>query len=437
MLKRPDEDDEPPLSPAQKAAADTFVAKMEAADRQRQLAAARSDDWKGKLLTNGQGAPKPILANAITAFRYAPKWQDVLYFDEFSTTTMVRHSPPWEGGVIVDRKWNPKDDSLAADWLQREGITVGTNVAAEAIEVVARDAPFHPLREYLTAMLLEWDGVPRVATWLSQYLGVPHSPYAKAVGQAWMISAVARAMEPGVKADSMLIIEGSQGIGKSRAVRTLSDPWFSDELADIGSKDASLQLGGNWIFELSELGALQKSEVTKLKAFLSCTKDRFRPPYGRRVIEVPRQCIFVGTTNDNEYLKDATGARRFWPVKAGHILLQDLERDRDQLWGEAVALFQDGQPWWLTSTKVIAAARNEQEERYVADPWDDLITQYLECRNDTSIAEILGEALHLEAAKRTQVDQNRVSRCLRSSGWIKYQHRTDERREWRYRRLEL
>jgi predicted P-loop ATPase len=435
MLKRPEQNDQP-LTPAQQAAADAFVAKAEADDRLRNLAVCRSDNWKDKLLTTGQGAPKPILANAITAYRYAPEWQDVLYFDEFSMATMVRHSPPWEGGAIVERKWSPKDDSLAADWLQRHGITVGTNVAAEAVEVVARDAPFHPLREYLTSAQLEWDGKPRVRTWLSQYLGVPHSPYAGAVGQAWMISAVARAMHPGAKADSMLIIEGAQGIGKSQAVRTLADPWFSDELADIGSKDASLQLGGNWIFELSELGAMQRSEVTRLKAFLSCTQDRFRPPYGRRVIEVPRQCIFVGTTNDDEYLKDATGARRFWPVKAGRILLRDLEADRDQLWGEAVRLYHDGLPWWLTSPKALAAAKAEQEERYVADPWDNLIAKYLECRNDTSIAEILEEALHIEAAKRTQPDQNRVARALRALAWVKYQHRADERREWRYRRTE-
>ena len=427
------EDDLPPLSPEQRAAAAAMVAHMEVEDRKRRLTAARADNWRSQLLFNKQGVASPILANAIAAFRYAPEWQDVLCFDEFSMAAMVRHSPPWEGGAIVDRKWAPKDDSLAAEWLQRQGIMVSTAIAAEAVEVVARDAPFHPLREYLNRVALEWDGRPRVGTWLSFYLGVKHSPYAAAVGSAWMISAVARVMEPGAKADSMLIIEGSQGIGKSRAIRTLADPWFSDELADLGSKDASLQLGGNWIFELSELGAMQKAEVAKLKAFLSCTQDRFRPPYGRRVIEVPRQCIFVGTTNDTEYLKDATGARRFWPVKAGHILLRDLEHDRDQLWGEAVMLYRDRLPWWLTSHNVIAAAKNEQDQRYVADPWDDPIGKYLERRTDTSIAEILSEVLHLELSKRNQPEQNRVAKSLRALGWIKYQHRSGDRRTYRYR----
>ena len=434
MLKQTDEE-QVPLTPAQQKAAETMVARWEAEDRRRQMADARSEAWKSNLLSNKQG-PRPILANAIAALRYAPEWQDVLYYDEFSMVTMVRHAPPWEGGAIVDRKWMPKDDSLAADWLQRQDVVVPTAIAAEAVEVVARDAGVHPLRQYLEECAVNWDGNSRAAEWLAFYLGAARSPYTSAVGRAWMISAVARIMEPGAKADSMLILEGRQGIGKSRAIKTLADPWFSDELADIGSKDASLQLSGNWIFELSELGAMQKSEVTKLKAFLSCTQDRFRPPYGRRVIEVPRQCVFVGTTNDTEYLKDPTGARRFWPVRVGgNLLLRDLEADRDQLWGEAVTLFRDGCTWWLNSPRTITAAQEEQDQRYVSDPWDDAMARFLEARNDTSVAEILGEALHIEAGKRTQVDQNRVARFL-AKGWLKYQHRNGDRREWRYRRAD-
>jgi predicted P-loop ATPase len=289
--------------------------------------AAAPSKWRQKLIANKQGIPKGILANAITAFRFAPEWQGVLAFDTFALATQVKHAPPWEGTGPVERAWSPLDDVLAANWLQHAGITVGLDTAQMAVEAVAQDAPYHPIRDYLNG--LHWDGRPRVTAWLSSYLGVDRAPYADAVGERFLIGAVARIMKPGCKADCMLILEGLQGAGKSQAVQRLVGRWFSDEISEFGSKDASLQLSGAWIFELSELDALQRADIAKVKSFLSRTTDRFRPPYGRRVIEAPRQCVFVGTTNSENYLRDETGARRFWPVKVTAISLDALERDRD------------------------------------------------------------------------------------------------------------
>src|SRR5581483_7104435 len=194
--------------------------------------------------------------------------------------------------------------------------------AGQAVQTAARDRPIHPVKAYLHALL--WDGVQRVDTWLSAYLGAEDTEYARAVGSRWLISAVARIYRPGVKADCCLILEGPQGIKKSTALRTLAGEYFTDELADLGSKDAALQIRGVWIVEISELDSLARSEIASIKAFMSRTADRFRPPFGKRVVECPRQCVFAGTVNHTEYLRDETGARRFWPVLCGTIDIEAL-----------------------------------------------------------------------------------------------------------------
>jgi putative DNA primase/helicase len=173
-------------------------------------------------------------------------------------------------------------------------------------------------------------------------LGVANTDYSRAVGSRWLISPVARIFRPGAKADCCLILEGPQGIRKSTALRTLAGEYFTDELADLGSKDAAMQTRGVWMIELSELDSLSHSEVARIKAFMSRTTDRFRPPYGMRLVESPRQCVFAGTVNHSTYLRDETGGRRFWPVTCGQIDIEALGRDRNQLWAEAKAGFDAG-----------------------------------------------------------------------------------------------
>ncbi len=223
----------------------------------------------------------------------------------------------------------------------------------------------------------------------------------RAVWKCFLISAVARVYEPGCKADHVPIIEGPQGIWKSSAVEALASPWFTDELADLGSKDAAMQTHAAWIIEVAELDSMGKPEVSKIKAFISRTVDRFRPPYGRRVIEAPRQCVFVGTTNSSEYLKDATGARRFWPVKAGKIDLAAIKRDRDQLWAEAVTLHKEGVVWW-PDANTTRLAEVEQAARLVPHPWLENIEKHIEGKDETSVADILLACVGKEMDKWTQ-----------------------------------
>jgi hypothetical protein len=389
--------------------------------------------WRKDLLrskppmNNTEGRILPVLANAIAAFRHAPEWGGVLAFNEFAFGTVALRSAPW--GIVPRGEWTDHEDRLAAEWLQRQGILVSVEVASHAVQTAARDRSFHPVKTYLEG--LQWDGAERIDRWLTTYLGVTDSEYSRAVGSRWLISAVARIFQPGAKADCCLILEGPQGICKSTALRTLAGVYFTDELADLGSKDAAMQTRGVWIIELSELDSLSHADVARIKAFISRTTDRFRPPYGMRLVESPRQCVFAGTVNHGSYLRDETGGRRFWPVSCGRIDIESLARDRDQLWAEAKARFESGQVWWLESSDLVQLAADQQEERYEGDPWEEVIGPWLESKQDTSISEVLEKCINKPQALWTQTDKIRAARCLHEQSWERYLYRQGIRLELR------
>ena len=264
-----------------------------------------------------------MLANAITALRDCLTWQCALAFDEFASETILDREPPWFTGVEwTNRPWTPKDDLQLTNWLQHHGIAVNVPTAAQAVEAVARDHSFHPVGDYLEGQRQQHDGKARLNTWLRDYLGAEQSDYIANVGRCIMIAAVARIYNPGCKVDTVPIIEGPQGARKSTAIKTLFDPWFSDELAELGSKDAAMQTRGVWGIEISELdsmtGSRRPGEGVRLPHHRPLSAA-IRP----RVIESPRSCVFWGTTNTDDYLKDETGGRRFWPIKVGKI---DIDR---------------------------------------------------------------------------------------------------------------
>jgi predicted P-loop ATPase len=393
----------------------------------------RRVDWRVDLILTPTKTPKAILANALLALRKAPEWQNVLAFDEFALVTMLMRAPPWlanQHNSWTPRQWTDRDDVLTANWLQNSEICVNEKVAATAIEAVAKDASFHPVKDYLTK--LEWDGTKRIENFAAGYLGAEAKPYHAAVSRCLFIAGVARILRPGCKADYVPIFEGVQDKGKSTAIEVLFSPWFSDDLAELGSKDAAMQVRVAWGIEIPELASMNRADIDKVKAFITRKVDRFRPSYGRRVIEVPRQSIFVGSTNADTYLKDETGGRRFWPIRCdGAIDLKAIERDRDQFWAEAVTLFEAGTPWWFTDSATVAAAREEQAERYVEDPWQMPIAKYLALQDSVSMEEVL-MSLGLERSKWTRADQMRVSACLKVLGWKRYRSR-EGGRQWKYR----
>ena len=404
--------------------------------------------WKGALLLNADGNPRAVLANAITALRNAPEWGGVLGFNEFSLGSVALKAPPWPRSR-VGVEWSDHEDRLTANWLQREGIFVTVEIAGQAVQTVAKDHSFHPVRAYLDS--LKWDGNERIDSWPSRYLGVKFDDYSAAVGARFLIAAVARIYRPGAKADCCLILEGPQGSKKSTALRTLAGEWFTDEIADFGSKDAAMQTSGVWIIEIAELDSMTRSDVGRIKAFMSRSTDRFRPPYGKRLVHSPRQCVFAGSVNHSTYLRDETGGRRFWPVACTQISVDDLERDRHQLWAEAVARFREGAIWWLDTEDLNLLAAREQSDRYEGDPWDEPIAAWLlkpfprhdppghpiepftSTTESVTVVDVLNHCIGKRQDQWTQSDKNRVARSLRSMGWERYKERCGEKRTWRYR----
>jgi predicted P-loop ATPase len=195
-----------------------------------------------------------------------------------------------------------------------------------------------------------------------------------------------------------------------------------------------MQTKGVWGIEMSELDAMNRGEVSRIKAFIARTTDRFRPPYGSRIIESPRSCVFWGTTNADGYLKDETGGRRFWPVKIGKINVELLSDMRDQLWAEAVILYNANVPWWITKQEIQRDAERQQQDRYIGDPWDRAIADYLETAIYVTIDDVLRFAVGMEISRCGQSEMNRVARSLRALGCHRVQVRSGDKRVWKYRK---
>jgi predicted P-loop ATPase len=424
-------------------ASDTFLrAKIDWTIAREKASPPAEEAWQADLICSvdqhGNRKIKSVVANAILVLSHDAAWSGVVAFDDFAQRIAVRHSPPYADPVLPSesRDWRDEDDIQTAAWLQTKyGLLVNPEVARQAALAVARDHSFHPVREYLEG--LTWDGSSRLDSMLTTYFGVKVSPYTTAVSACWSLSAVARVFDPGCKADQVLILEGRQGSKKSTGLRTLGGSWFTDEIDAIGSKDAATQLQGVWIVELAELDAMSRSEVSRIKAFMSKSFDRFRPPYGKHAIRFERQCVFAGTVNHSDYLRDETGNRRFWPVKCSSagsnadIDIDGLMRDRDQLWAEAVARYRRGEKWWLESAGLIADAAAEQDARYATDAWEATIARFVLAKDWTTVAEALTH-LSVETPKQGQAEQNRVARCLKRLGWQRKQRTLDGVRVWGY-----
>jgi predicted P-loop ATPase len=386
-------------------------------------------EWASELLRKAKGGLVACEANVLAILSHDPRWEGVLAWDAFGCRLAWRRDPPWgdnEQPAEGLPTWQDEDATRLVSWLHRQWkIRVSTALAHGVANVVGRRVSYHPVRDYLDG--LKWDGIVRLERWLTTYLGAEDTEYTRAVGARWCVSAVARVREPGCQVDHMLVLEGPQGRRKSTALGMLCGrQWYCDRLSDPGSKDASQELGGLWIGEFSDLSTLRRAEIETIKAFVTRRTERYRPSYGRCVVEQPRQCIFAGTTNESEYLGDATGGRRFWPVHCGTIDVAALERDRDMLWAEAVARYESGEHWWLDCDELVEVAAEEQDERYVGDPWTDVVAEWLQGREAERLCELHGGvttgdvltgAVGLDKGKWDRSAQTRVGAILRRVGW--------------------
>jgi predicted P-loop ATPase len=376
-------------------------------------------DWHA-LLISRRGEVTSDLANLMAILEHDDHWRGRLRYNEARQQIEVDCS----------RSWQDHDDTDAAVWFQRNWkLRARPETVCQAVQALAQRQRCNPLASWLQG--LRWDGVARLDTWLTRYAGAKDSAYTRAAGACWLRSAVARALQPGVKADAMLVLEGLQEAGKSSLFRIIGGEYFTDDVHDLASKDAVMAISRAWIVELPELSSLGRAEVELIKAFLSRQVDRIRPPNGRAIREMPRRCIFGGTTNRADYLKDDTGNRRFWPVGVGLVDLAALEADREQLLAEAVASWLGGAPLYLPR-EVRADHAEAVEERRQEDPWETEIARWLVGRTWATSAEVLGSALQIPTDRWSRSDQMRAGQVLARLGWKKRRVRVGAALEWRY-----
>lgn len=345
-----------------------------------------------------KGGLKPSSMNNLTLmFEHHPGLREKLALNRFSYEVWIRDGLPSDDGEEPDRELQDNDEVAVAGWLNTLGLTPGVQSVGQVMRLVASRASFDPVEDYLSN--LKWDGKRRIDKWLTKYAGAEGNEYAALVGPKFLISAVARVLQPGCKVDTMLVLEGPQGLKKSTLARALfGSEWFSDQVGDITSKEASIQIQGLWCVEVAEMDAFNRAvEQSAAKAFITRQEDRYRPPYGRSSIKRPRRCVFIGTINPegSGWLRDSTGGRRYWPVAVSEIDIIGIGNDRDQLWAEAVSRFRAGETWWLEASEERIAI-HEQSARQTEDLWDKKIREFLDSKYDdeyftnSDVAEALG-----------------------------------------------
>lgn len=337
------------------------------------------ENWMEKLKLTEKGVMAQTIENAVTVLTHDPQLVGRLAYNDMQHSLVAVQSLPWRR-VTGPCQWTDSDDAALRLYMEQRYNLTGRDRIFDAVNIVAQRNAFHPVREYLDSC--EWDGVPRVETLLVDYLGAEDNPYTRAVTRKTLVAAVARIYRPGCKFDNMLTLRGRQGLGKSALIAKLGGEWFSDTMTAMQGKEAYEQLQGVWIMEVGELAGMRKAEVEAIKLYLSAQRDRFRPAYGRRTQEFPRQCIFVGTTNETQFLRDNTGNRRFWVVDTPNAptldFWEDLSPEKVKLiWGEAVQLFKDGESLYL-SHDLLHLAEQVQATFEEESPRAGLVREYLD-----------------------------------------------------------
>lgn len=360
-------------------------------------------DWIAQLEVSATtGLPKKTTDNIIIILENDPMLRGKQRFDEFSNRVQVIGAMPWDRLPYVAgrscpasgeaaqtsclreyevRSWTDNDDAGIRHYLEKAHGITGVNKILDACSLVCHRHTVNAVRDYLNS-LPAWDGVPRLDTLFVDYLGAEDNAYVRAVARKSFAAAVARAMQPGVKYDTMPILAGPQGIGKSTLLRIMGGDWFSDSLGTFEGKESYELIQGSWLLELGELNGLSKAEMGVVKQFLSKVADIFREPYGRRTREYPRRCVFFGTTNEAEFLRDKTGNRRFWPVDCGinqptKSVFRQLAEEVSQIWAEAVLAWKNGEKLYLEGD-VERISRQEQAEHSEHNAKEGVIREFLE-----------------------------------------------------------
>ena len=359
---------------------DDKVKTVFAEERIAQASAEFSDeDWQNGLELDKSGHVKNTLHNLTLILENDPNLKGVV-FNQLLDGMEIKGEVPWKH---PSKFWRDADDAQLISYVDAHYGTFSARNYDIAVTKVADDRAYHPIREFIES-LPEWDKVPRVDTLLVDYLGAGDTAYVRAVTRKTLCAAISRVLRPGCKFDSMLVLNGPQGVGKSTLIAKLAGEWFSDSLnlGDTKDKTAAEKLQGYWILEIGELAGLKKAEVETLRSFLSRQNDIYRAAFGKRATPHLRQCVFFGTTNaESGYLRDTTGNRRFWPVKtpgSGKKQSWNLTHEEIlQIWAEALVYVRQGEKLYL-SPEMDALAKDEQREAMESDEREGLVREYLD-----------------------------------------------------------
>jgi len=370
------------------------------------------------LIVSDKGRAIHNVDNVLRLLENWSKTSGKIWFDEFHQKIRTN----WNDSTVQD--WSDKDTSNLTCILQRytELIKVPDNLVAFAVNELALRNKKNEPKEWLD--WVSWDGQERMSAFFNYYCGAEDSEYSKAIAHNFWLSLVARVYSPGCKLDNMVILEGTQGIGKSRMLSIVGGEWYGESYESIQSKDFPLSLQGKMVIEISELDAFSKVEANTIKKILSMGVDRFRPPYGRMTQSFPRSCVFVGTTNDDNYLKDPTGNRRFWPIRVDEFKLDEIARDREQLFAEAVHRYKSGESWHEVPWD---AAKLEQDARVESDLWEEMVQEYIIGKDEVKSTDVLRDAIQLSSDRWTAREYRRLGRIFRQLGWSRRTVRKGER----------
>lgn len=358
------------------------------------------------LVTDKAGFPRPIYSNAVQIVERDHRW-DGLRLNELGPIAELDGHPIQEARLLND----------LSVWITRVyGVHFGPATLSPVVAGVIAKRPYNPVKSYLSA--LKWDETPRLDLVASSVLGAEDTQLNRRMVRRFFIGAVARAMKPGCKLDTALILVGPQGTYKSTFFRVMFGQWFSDSPIPIGNKDAFIQLAACWGYEAAEMESLNRSTAEAVKQFMSASSDTFRGVFERHARPRPRQSVLVGSTNRASFLSDDTGSRRFWPITIPGMINIDLAREwRDQLWAEAVLWHEGGEQWHLTAEE--DAEREGQAVAYGEDDaWEPAIREYLLLRGGTvKIPEMLVEAVKLPLDRQDWRSGRRAGAILRKLGW--------------------
>ena len=393
------------------------------------------DEWKLGAHIKQSGHWKGTMTNVNLILENDPRFTGKIRRNLLTDAITIEGPQPWRAGVgdVGD-----SDYARFRSWLSnrvRSGYSIdepGDQAVRDAFAQHADDHPFHPIKGWLES--LQWDGFARLDTMLSDAWGIEDNEYHRFVSRVILIGSVRRVMDPGCKMDYMPILQGEQGIKKSMFFAKLFDPWFAEKtVMSFDGADAAMEVARTWCLEVAELNAFTRSDVNSIKGFLTRQIDHYRPPYGRAIVTRPRTALIVGTTNDDLFLRDQTGNRRFLPVKVLQPYDSAALAERELLFAEAMARREEAlEP----NDAITEEARARQESVLQQDPWEEDIQNYLldQLEQPVRIHEILSQALKIDPGRKTKADANRVGEILRRLGWARYRQRLGAELFWQWKK---